>query len=89
MKPDATHSAEEKPSVTLPGTVDKIIPALTSSQPEKAQISVRGADDLYKEIRVENNLTDENGKSVALKAGAEVEVTIEADKADTTPRHAS
>ncbi|HEY4740712.1 MAG TPA: hypothetical protein VIH76_08975 [Candidatus Acidoferrales bacterium] len=85
MKPDA----EEKPSVTLPGTVEKIIPALTPAQPEKAQISVKGADDLYKEIRVENNLKDENGESVALKVGAEVEVKIEADKADTTPRHAS
>jgi hypothetical protein len=76
----------EKPSVTLPGRVEKIIPAIPSVEPEKAQIAVEGAEDLYKEIRVENTLKDENGEAVALKAGAEVEVTIEADKAATVAK---
>jgi hypothetical protein len=31
-------------------------------------------------------LIDENGRKVALKAGAEVELTIEADPKDTTPK---
>jgi hypothetical protein len=35
----------EKPKVTLPGTVEKIIPA-NSIAPEKAQIAVEGADHL-------------------------------------------
>lgn len=77
--------APEKPSVTLPGTVEKIIQPPVPSMPEKAQISVEGADDLYKEIRLENTLTDENGKEVKLKEGAKVEVTLEADPKDTTP----
>jgi hypothetical protein len=42
---------------------------------------------LYKEIRIENALQDEDGNEVALKEGAEVEVTVEADKKDTTPKH--
>jgi hypothetical protein len=46
---------------------------------------VEGADDLYKEIRIENTLTDEKGRPVRLKKGAEVEVTVEADKSETTP----
>lgn len=80
----------EKPSVTLPGTVEKIIQPPVPSMPEKAQISVEGADDLYKEIRLENALTDENGKAVKLKEGAKVEVTLEADPKDTTPaKHGS
>jgi hypothetical protein len=29
---------EEKAAVTLPGTVEKIIPPITPNQPEKAQI---------------------------------------------------
>jgi hypothetical protein len=70
---------DEKAAVTLPGTVEKIIPPITPSQPERAQISVEGADDLYKEIRVENTLQDELGNEVALKKGAKVDVTIEAD----------
>jgi hypothetical protein len=77
---------DEKAAVTLPGTVDKIIPPITPSQPEKAQISVEGAEDLYKEIRVENTLQDESGNEVALKKGAKVDVTIEADPDATKPK---
>jgi hypothetical protein len=74
----------ENPSATLPGIVEKIIkfPCAT----EKAQVSVESADHLYREIRIENTLIDENGRKVGLKAGAEVEVTIEADPKDTTPK---
>ena len=68
----------EKPSATLPGTVEKIIKSPHPSQPEKAQIAVEGADELYKEIRIANNLVDENGDEVRLKQGAKVEVTVEA-----------
>lgn len=76
----------EKPSVTLPGTVEKIIPAIHTNDPEKAQISVEGADHLYREIRVENALKDEHGKKVRLKEGTHVDVTIEAEPAKTRPR---
>jgi hypothetical protein len=75
----------EKPKTTLPGTVEKIIPPAFSHQPEKAQIAVDGAEDLYKEIRIENKLKDENGEEVRLKPGAEVEVTVEADPQATVP----
>src|SRR5580700_7828814 len=68
----------EKPSATLPGTVEKIIKSPHPSEPEKAQIAVEGADELYKEIRIVNNLVDENGDEVKLKQGAKVEVTVEA-----------
>jgi hypothetical protein len=73
---------DEKLSTTLPGTVDKIIKPWIAGEPEKAQISVEGADHLYREIRIENNLTDADGKAVSLKPGAEVDVTIEADLKD-------
>jgi len=75
----------EKPSVTLPGTVEKIIKPIEPREPEKAQIAIEGADDLYREIRIENSLTDENGDQVRLKKGAEVEVTVEAPQEATTP----
>ena len=74
----------ENASVTLPGRVDKIIHSAETSDPEKAQISIEGADDLYREVRIENTLTDENGHEVRLKKGAEVEVTVEADRHATT-----
>jgi len=52
----------ENPSTTLHGTVEKIITSRVSSEPEKAQISIDGADHLYKELRIENTLTDDGGK---------------------------
>jgi DNA-binding NarL/FixJ family response regulator len=79
----------DKPAVTLTGTVEKVIPPIHSSQPEKAQISVDGAEELYKEIRVENSLQDGEGNQVALKQGAQVEVTIEADPEATRPKNHS
>jgi hypothetical protein len=76
----------EKAAVTLPGTVEKVISPLIPGMPEKAQISIEGAEDLYKEIRVENSLEDEAGNQRKLKKGAEVQVTIEADADSTTPK---
>ncbi len=75
----------EKPSTTLPATVEKIIKPLAPGEPEKAQIAIEGADHLYKEIRIENTLIDENGDKVRLKQGADVAVTVEAEREATTP----
>jgi len=76
----------DKPSITLPATVEKIIKSPFPSTPEKAQLAVEGADHLYRELRIENTLTDENGARVRLKPGAEVEVTIEAEAGATIPK---
>ncbi len=77
----------EKPSVTLPGVVEKIITPFDPTEPEKAQINIEeGADPLYKEIRIENTLTDENGNQVKLKKGAKVEVTVEANPSGIVPK---
>jgi len=78
-----TSDQNEKPSATLPGTVEKIIKPPHPSMPEKAQIAVEGGDDLYREIRIENVLKDEDGQKVALKEGAPVEVTIAVDAENT------
>jgi len=70
---------EEQPSVTLPGVVEKIVKPVHPSEPEKAQIAIEGADDLYREIRIENALTNEDGEKVKLRAGTPVEVTVQVD----------
>jgi hypothetical protein len=74
-----TARIPEQPSVTVPGTVDKIIPSPRPSEPEKAQIAVKEADHGYQELRIENTLTDEHGDDVKLKKGAHVEVTVTAE----------
>jgi hypothetical protein len=68
----------------LQGTVQKVIKPAIPGQPEKAQIDIHGADDLYREIRIENVVTSENGEKARLKAGAEVDVIVEADSSATT-----
>ena len=73
----------EKPNTTMPGIVKKIIKPVHPDLPEKAEISVEGADELYREIRIENTLKDDKGQEVQLKPGAQVEVTVEADPKDT------
>ena len=78
--------SSEKPKAitTLPGKVEKVIqPHPQTGEPEKAQISVEGADHSYREIRVPNRLTDGDGKKVKLKPGAEVDVKIEAEPVHT------
>ena len=67
----------------LRGTVQKVIRPFDPSEPEKAQIDIHGADDLYREIRVENEVVDENGEKARLKPGAEVEVIVEVDSSAT------
>jgi hypothetical protein len=76
----------EKPSTTLPGTVQKIIKPAHPKMPEQVEITVENAEELYREIRVENALVNEKGEEVGLKPGAPVEVTIEADAKDTVKK---
>lgn len=61
------------------GTVEKIIKPPAPSEPEKAQIDIEGADHLYREIRVENVVTNEKGEEARLKPGAKVDVIVEAE----------
>ena len=61
------------------GKVTKVIKPLLPNQPETAQIDVKEAEHLYREVRIENEVTDEHGEKAVLKPGAEVDVIIEAD----------
>lgn len=82
----SSEEEKDQPSTTLPGTVEKVIKPLDPRDEEKAQIGIVGAEDLYREIRVDNTLTNEKGEEVQLKQGARVEVTIAADEKDTTKK---
>ena len=81
-----SDKSNDKPSTTLPGTVEKIITPIDPREPEKAQIAIEGGEHLYREIRIDNTFKDEKGEEVALKEGAPVNVTVEADKKDTTKK---
>ena len=64
---DEEENTEKKANVTLPGTVEKIIPAIGDHIPEKAEIKIEGADDLYREVRIENKVIDAEGNPVKLR----------------------
>ena len=66
------------PSVTMPGTVDRIIPPNRPRQLEKAQIAVDGAHRPHRNLRIENEFIDEDGEDVKLKKGARVAVNVTA-----------
>jgi hypothetical protein len=75
----------KKPRTIKHGRVKKIIESPCPSVPEKAEIEVHGADELYKEIRIENELEDEHGKKTKLKEDTNVDITVEAETKATTP----
>jgi len=75
--------ATQRPNTILPGIVEAVIESPHPNEPEKAQIAIEGADDLYRELRIENTLKDENGGEVSLKQGAQVKVTIKAARPAT------
>ena len=59
------------------GTVNKIIASLRTTQPEKPQIAVVGADDRHRDRRIENTLTDGKGNGVSR---VEISVTAKPKK---------
>lgn len=73
----------------MKGRVEKVIKPIDPIEPEKAQISILEAEHLYKEIRIDNVVTDADGEKAHLKPGAEVDVTIEADSSATTKKPGS
>jgi hypothetical protein len=71
------------PWKTVPAVVTKIVKPAFADQPAKVEISISQADDLFREIRIENNFTDVDGGPVALTNGARLDVTFEAETKKT------
>jgi hypothetical protein len=74
----------DNPSITLPGTVNKVIPATSAGEAETVQIRVEAADELFREVRIKNTLISESGDKIKLELGSPVEVTIRAEAGSTT-----
>jgi hypothetical protein len=72
-----------RPWKTLPAVVRKLLQPVHPDQYERVEISISEADHLYREIRFENLLMGMDGLPVALKNGAHLHVTFEAEPGDT------
>jgi hypothetical protein len=57
-----------QPTITLSGTIQKLIDRSMVEQPQQVQIGLLGADHLYDELRIPNSL--------GWNEGGQVEVTI-------------
>jgi hypothetical protein len=74
---------KNKPWKTLQAVVTKVVKPVLDGQPAKVEISIGQADDLFREVRIENNFTDVDGGSVALTNGARLDLTFEAEIKNT------
>jgi len=70
------------PWKTVPAVVSKIVKSAFAEQAEKIEISIPSGDDLFRELRIENEFTDVDGGSIALTDGTHVDVTFEAETKD-------
>ena len=71
----------ETSTVTLPGKVEDIV--VSTHGPEKATIAV---GDLAQGLRIKNVLTTDAGKESRLNPGDDLQITISAGSASTTPK---
>jgi hypothetical protein len=76
----------KRPWRTVPAVVQKIVKSVYPGQVEKVEIEIPAADDLFREIRIENKLTGVDGQPVALRTGAQLDVTFEADAKYIVPQ---
>lgn len=70
-----------KPWISMGARVHKLVPSVEGPN-RKMEISIPAADDLFRELRIENRLFGIDGTPVSVVAGTELSVTIEAGKND-------
>jgi hypothetical protein len=75
-----------RPWKVVTGFVRKLLTSAYAGQPERVEISIPDADDLFREIRIANSFLSPDGRPAALKAGVHVQITLEADEKDTIPK---
>lgn len=76
---------QNKPRTSMPASVSKLLPSCDGPN-QKAEISIPAADHLFREIRIENKLVGADGKPVSLVAGAQLTITLEAERSGTVPQ---
>ena len=75
----------------MPAVAKQILKPLYPQEAERVEISIAEADELFREIRVENSFVDGEGNVLAIKAGAKLDVRLETSagnlisKASDTP----
>jgi hypothetical protein len=84
---DASVSTRTRPWKTVTAVVSKLLTPAYPTQPERVEISIPEADDLFREIRIANDFSSPDGEVVGLQAGTQLEITFEADIRDATKQN--
>jgi hypothetical protein len=71
---------------TTPAVVRKVFKSVHPTQPEKVEISIPAAEELFREIRIENTLIGIDGPPVSLQEGDHLDITFEAEARKTSAR---
>jgi hypothetical protein len=66
--------ARNKPWTSMSASANKLLSNRT------VEIAIPAAEDLFREIRIDNQFTGVNGKPVAIIAGAQLTLTLEAEQ---------
>jgi hypothetical protein len=82
----AHEAGARRPWKTVPAVAKQIIKPRFPHQAEKVEISISEADELFREIRIENSFSDHTGQTLGLVAGADLDITFEADRKDTVKK---
>ena len=75
-----------RPWKMLSGSVQKTVKSVYRNGAETVEIIIPKAEDLFRELRIENAFTDVDGQPVALKERAHVDITFEAEARDTVKK---
>lgn len=80
---------QKRPWKTLSGVAQKIFKNVYQNHADSVEIAIGEAEELFREIRIENTFTGVDGQPVALKQGAHIGVTFEADPEDTVKQQSN
>src|SRR5215472_11341852 len=70
--------ARNKPWTRMSAFAKKLLPSLDGPN-RKVEIAIPAADDLFREIRIENQLTGVDGKPVSLAQSTQLTLTLEVE----------
>ena len=76
----------DKPWKVIPAIVKKLVKSRFGN-PDKVEIAFSTADDLFREVRIENTFTDIDGRRISVPDGTEMIVTFEAETKTATNRN--
>jgi hypothetical protein len=66
----------------LHGYVQKVIPNMYPAEPQRIQVLIDEAVELYCELRINNDFRDGVGKPITLREGDKITITVESDLPD-------